>query len=154
MLKPVCRVPVLFFLFSFIFVFTAQAAKGASRLVWRIGDFDQSSEEFEWKASSPDSGNPASATVFRVGKDDWRQQWPTFHSIMPPTESGVPTQSGSSGSSGASTGRATSTTRTILFSLKRPPLGTFTLKISTLQSMQRQRILYFSMLCRIREARS
>ncbi len=125
MVKPVCRVPVLFFLFSFLFAFMVQAAQSALRLVWRIGDFDQSSEEFEWKASSPDSGNPASATVFRVGKDDWRRQWPTFHSIMPTPGAGVPTRSGASG---ASTGRTTFLARTILFSLKRPPLGTFSLK--------------------------
>ena len=133
MLKPVFRVPVLFFFLCFIFPFMIQPAQGASRLVWRIGDFDQSSKEFEGKASSVGSGIHESASVFRVGKDDWRRQWPAFHSMMPTTGPGVPTGSGSP----SLTGQATSMTRTILFSLKRPPLGTFSLKISTLHSVSR-----------------
>ena len=95
-------------------------AHGATRTLWRIGSFDRSSREFKAEFDSSTFGEGHSHLLHRVGRSE-EKDWPGFH---PGSANGV------------AGGREHP--YTVVFSLKSPPRGTFTLKISTLHRTPRR----------------
>ena len=95
-------------------------AHGATRTLWRIGSFDRSSREFKAEFDSNTFGEGHSHLLYRVGRSE-EKDWPGFH---PGSANGV------------AGGREHP--YTVVFSLKSPPRGTFTLKISTLHRTPRR----------------
>ena len=85
--------------------------------LWQIGQFDQSSEEFGSSFSIIPIGLPPDP-IFDVSKNDWKKDWAGFHP-------------------GSSNGQARGRKHpfTIVFNLDHPPLGTYTLTLSTLHYM-------------------
>lgn len=87
-------------LLTFLAVASAALAFGQATSVWEIGKFDQSSREFH--------ARPSHHVVYRVGKDDWAQVWPSQEQTGAEYE--------------------------IRFDLDGPPQGVYLLKISLLTS--------------------
>ncbi len=96
-------------------------AHGATRTLWRIGPFDRSSREFKAEFDSNTFGEGHSHLLYQVGRSEEKKDWPGFH---PGSANGV------------AGGREHP--YTVVFSLKSPPRGTFTLKISTLHRTPRR----------------
>ena len=89
--------------------------------LWQIGNFDQSSEEFGSSFGIAPSSAGQPDPVYRVGRSDWKKDWPGF-------------QPGSA--NGLTGGREHPFT--VVFSLDQRPRGRYTLTIATLPYMPRR----------------
>lgn len=89
-----------------------QAIHAASRILWRIGTFDDSSVEFRGKV---DFKNPLTDPVYVVGKSDPEKDWPAFQPASHDDNWG-----------------AKAHPLTILFELSQVPQGSYSVKIGLL----------------------
>jgi len=89
----------------------------APQTLWQIGLFDQSSEEFGVSFSIIPVGLPPDP-IFDVTQNDWKKDWAGFHP---------------GSSNGLAGGRKHPFT--IVFNLDHPPVGTYSLTLSTLHYM-------------------
>ena len=89
--------------------------------LWQIGNFDQSSEEFGSSFGIAPSSAGQPDPVYRVGRGDWKKDWPGF-------------QPGSA--NGLTGGREHPFT--VVFSLDQRPRGRYTLTVATLPYMPRR----------------
>ena len=96
-------------------------AHGAARTQWQIGAFDRSSREFKAGFGSQSWAPDQSPPLYRVGQSEEKKDWPAFHP----------------GSANRVAG-GREHPYTVIFSLKSPPQGTFTLKISTIHRTPRR----------------
>jgi hypothetical protein len=103
-----------------LFLCGATLVRGAEVTLWQIGEFNQSSEEFNGSFSVARSAQ-AAGLVYRVGQSDWKKDWPAFHP-------------------GSANGRAGAQEHplTVVFTLDAPPRGVYTLRISVLTCMPRR----------------
>ena len=116
------RVPVfLVFLTLALNGFFPVPAHGATKTLWQIGTFDCLSIEFKAEFDSSSFSVNHSPPLYRVGQSEETKDWPGFH---PGSANGV------------AGGREHP--YTVIFSLKSPPQGTFTLKISTIHRTPRR----------------
>jgi len=94
---------------------------GQEKILWQIGQFDQSSEEFGTSFGFGPGSTVQADPVYRVGQSNWKKDWAGFQA-------------------GSANGLAGSREHpfTIIFSLDTPPRGLFTLRLATLPYMPRR----------------
>jgi alpha-mannosidase len=94
---------------------------GEEKILWQIGQFDQSSEEFGTSFGFGPGSTVQADPIYRVGQSDWKKDWAGFQA-------------------GSANGLAGSREHpfTIIFSLDTPPRGLLTLRLATLPYMPRR----------------